>query len=224
MVQYRALSDILSDVPLLRSIKIMIVIEKSKQLLGDDYSAYLFNLIANSVWVIGLLKGTEDKRINSIYMGQLRGLGILIISWIIAKVYSVPIHFPNWQDLKVMNARNFLMTVHGFMFAFSFHYLEVPIVYTISNTGPLLVFVLDYFLNGAAVARKQLVGIIVASAGITLAVNSHVIYERFGWEDGRQSSFEYIPATAIVKMMVALIFFLFSVGWAYGILLTRRLK
>lgn len=174
--------------------------------------------------MLGLLEGTEDKRINSIYMGMLRGFGVLLFSWLLAQCYNIRIDFPDSRDLRILNVRNFFMTVHGFCFAISFHYLEAPVVYTIANTGAIFVFVLDYLLNGAGVTQKQLAGIFSASIGIVLAVNSHVIYRWWGWEDNTSSSFDYVPASTEVKLIVALLFLLAMIGWAYAILLTRRLQ
>jgi drug/metabolite transporter (DMT)-like permease len=202
----------------------MIILEKSKSLIGEDYSAYLFNLIANCIWMLGLLQGTEEKRINSVYMGQIRGFAVVLITFLIARIYNIRIDFPSISDLMTMNVRNFFMVIHGFYFALSFHYLEVPIVYTISNAGPIIVFIMDYFLNGIAVTHRQLLGILVSCLGITLAVNSHLIYWILNLDDTTTTKFEYIETSLEIKMLVSCGFLVIMIGWAYAIILTKRLK
>jgi hypothetical protein len=56
-------------------------------------------------------------------MGISRGLACLILSYMLAKLYSIPVHFPHLPDLKILFLRNSIMTVQGFLFAFSFQYL-----------------------------------------------------------------------------------------------------
>lgn len=46
-----------------------------------------------------------------------------------------------------------------------------PIINVISLTGPLFVFILDYYLNGVAINSKQLYGIIIGFSGVLLTVN-----------------------------------------------------
>jgi hypothetical protein len=81
------------------------------------------NLIANSLWALGLLYGTECKSINYVYMGLIRGLGTILLAVPIAKLYNIRIDFPSLSDLKILNLRNLIMAAHGFFFALSFHYL-----------------------------------------------------------------------------------------------------
>lgn len=107
---------------------------------------------------------------------MLRGFGVLVFSMLLCKLYRKPIDFSLISDLHILNVRNFMMTLHGFFFAFSFHYLEVPIVYTISNAGPIIVFILDYLINKISVSNRQLAGIVISCIGISLAINSHLIY------------------------------------------------
>lgn len=173
----------------------MIFVQASKQLIGEDYTAYLINLIANILWALGLLFGTENKHINYVYMGMMRGLGILVLAFPMARYYKVRIDFPSLSDLKILNLRNFIMTSHGFFFALSFHYLEAPVVYTISNAGPIVVYIIDYFTNDIAVGRRQLIGIAVSFAGIILAINSHLIYRELGFEEDTASEFDYTDAS-----------------------------
>lgn len=174
--------------------------------------------------MLGLLFGTEEKRINFVYMGMLRGFGVLMFSLLLCRFFKKPIDFSLLSDLHILNFRNLMMTVHGFFFAFSFHYLEVPIVYTISNAGPIIVFILDYFMNKISVSRRQLAGIIISCLGIFLAINSHLIYRELGIPEETHSKFAYVEATIEMKLLVSMLFLLAVVGWAYGVVQTKSLK
>jgi drug/metabolite transporter (DMT)-like permease len=74
-----------------------------------------------------------------------------------------------------MSIRNIFMIIHSLTLAFSFAYLQNPIIYTISNTGPIIVFVLDYFINKISISKKQLYGIVFTVIGLLLTVNSNII-------------------------------------------------
>ena len=48
------------------------------------------------------------------------------------------------------------MTMFGWGLAYSQFYLPLPIVHTLNGSGPLFVFIVDYFLNGIKINRKQI--------------------------------------------------------------------
>ena len=54
-------------------------------------------------------------------------------------------------------------------------YLPLPIVHTICGSGPIFVFILDYYLNGVRINLKQLIGIILGLLGLILTVNGRLI-------------------------------------------------
>lgn len=97
-------------------------------------------------------------------------------------------------------------------------------MYTISNAGPIIVFVLDYFMHDIMVTRKQIVGIVVSSLGIVLAINSHLIYREMGIVEELHSEFKYVESTLEMKMLVAMLFLGITIAWAYAILLTKTFK
>lgn len=124
--------------------------------------------------------GTEDTRVNYLLMGLTRGLFTVVLFVILAKINKLPYHFPDAHEFNLLCRRNVLMTMHGFALTLSMHYLEVPICYTIHNCGPIIVFILDYFMNGAKVTQKQLFGIVLSTIGALLVINSHLLYAWLG--------------------------------------------
>ncbi len=113
-------------------------------------------------------------------MGLSRGFATILMTLAIVRYYNIRIDLPNAQDMKILNIRNTIMVVQGTMFAFCMRYLQPPIVYTISNAGPIIVFIIDYLINGIAISQKQFAGIVVSSFGILLAINSHMVYSWLG--------------------------------------------
>lgn len=65
-------------------------------------------------------------------------------------------------------------------------------MYTISSSGPVLVYVIDYFMNDATITKKQIIGIFVACVGIALTINSHLLYRWMGIVEDTHSEFKYV--------------------------------
>jgi drug/metabolite transporter (DMT)-like permease len=50
-------------------------------------------------------------------------------------------------------------------------YLPIPIVHTLSCTGALFVFAIQYFYGGVKITRQQGISVLIAFSGILLTVN-----------------------------------------------------
>jgi drug/metabolite transporter (DMT)-like permease len=70
-----------------------------------------------------------------------------------------------------MIKRHILLTTYGFVFAQCFFYLPINLVHTISSSGPVFVLIIDYFLYNIEISKKQLIGVLISSIGMLLAVN-----------------------------------------------------
>ena len=51
----------------------------------------------------------------------------------------------------------------------------LPIVYTVSGSGPLFALIVDYYLNGVKINSKQLWGIVVGLVGLILTINGRIL-------------------------------------------------
>lgn len=191
--------------------------------IGEDNTAYIVNLIGNMLWFFSIMIGTEDHRINYFFFGLLRGIVTTSISYLLIKLYSLREDVDS-GDLSLLNRRNAIMTIQGFAQTFCLLYSESPVMYTIASSGPVLVYILDYFLNSITITRNQLIGIIIACIGIVLTINSHLIYHWLGIVENMHSTFKYIYVSLGIKMLVALFLLVVTLLWAYAILLTKRLK
>lgn len=71
--------------------------------------------------------------------------------------------------------RSFIMTFFGWVVAFSQFYIPIPIVHTICGSGPIYIFIIDYYLNGIRINGKQFLGILVGIIGLILTINGRIL-------------------------------------------------
>ena len=71
------------------------------------------------------------------------------------------------------------MAIQGCVLAFSQFYIPLPVVHTIGSSGVIFIFIIDYYLNGVKVNRKQIMGIIIGIIGLILTVNGRLIITYF---------------------------------------------
>jgi drug/metabolite transporter (DMT)-like permease len=190
--------------------------------IGIDYTSYLLIFTGNSLWVLSLMFCSEDKKMDLAVMSRWRGITMIIVSAILCRVYGSSWSFAP-KDLFKLNIRNVLIGIHAICMTFALRYLTTPIVHTISNSGPIIVFVMDYFINGKTITKRELHGIIVTTVGLFATVNASLLMYWMGFEENIESHYDYIDANAFIKTMVALILFLNIIGWSYGIVITKEL-
>ena len=66
------------------------------------------------------------------------------------------------------------MASYSLIFAAVQFYIPLTVVHTIYSSGPLLVNLLDYLINGAKLTVKQIVGAAVAFLGVLLIANGNL--------------------------------------------------
>jgi drug/metabolite transporter (DMT)-like permease len=118
-----------------------------------DYASYLLIFIGNTLWVLSLMFSAEDKKMNLAVMSTWRGIATVTVSAILCRIYGSSWSFPS-KDVFKPNTRNVLSCIQGLAMTFGLHYLTTPVVHTISNSGPIFVFVMDYFINGKTITRR----------------------------------------------------------------------
>lgn len=77
-----------------------------------------------------------------------RGAAISLSHMIILWFFGLASDFKSWLDLKYLFIRNSLVLIHQVLYSETHYYLPYPVTNTINLTGPLFVFVIDYYLNG----------------------------------------------------------------------------
>jgi drug/metabolite transporter (DMT)-like permease len=87
--------------------------------------------------------------------------------------------FKHSKNLYNLNIRNIIVTAQGLVYTLSNFYLPLPIVSTINSTGPIFVFILDYYINGTTIVRSQVYGILIGMVGVIFTVNGGLILGLF---------------------------------------------
>jgi drug/metabolite transporter (DMT)-like permease len=72
-----------------------------------------------------------------------------------------------------------LLGSYSFIFAAVQFYIPLTVVHTIYSSGPLLVNLLDYVINGAKLTKKQIIGAVVAFLGVLMIANGNLALSYF---------------------------------------------
>ena len=105
------------------------------------------------------------------------------------------------------------------------YFLPFPVTNALTLTGPLFVFLIDYLLNNITCNRKQAVGITAGLVGVVIASNSDYFLTFIDLDYSPKSTFtHYKSHDPTVKMLLALLAVLSNVGWAYAIVIQKRIS
>lgn len=156
---------------------------------------------------------------------MIRGIATTAMFFVMAKVNGYRIDMKGIGDFRIVTVRTVIMTVQQFLISYSLKYLQPSMVQTLVNSGPVIVFVMDYFKNKMEVAAKQIIGIIIATFGLMIAINSMILGAWLGMENFTDnSSFKYNESTLDFKIILCIVLFLQHIFWAYGMIITKDLK
>ena len=61
------------------------------------------------------------------------------------------------------------------MLAESQFYLPLPVNYTIYFSGPIFVLIMEYYMYGQIITKKQATGVVFAIVGVLLTTNGQLI-------------------------------------------------
>ena len=180
-------------------------------------------LTSNFIWFFSFIY-PNHYGIKAFETSFVRGIMLLILSFSLSKGQSLPnsLSFPH-QSLTIL-ARSCMLSFYGWGMAFSQFYLPLPIVHTISGTGPLFVFIIDYYLNDVKINQKQLVGIIFGIAGLILTVNGRLIITYIDPTYEVESEFSYRTSSPVVIVLVSFLLAFVNVLWAYSTVITKSLN
>lgn len=78
-----------------------------------------------------------------------------------------------------MNIRHLLLASYSFIFAAVQFYIPLTVVHTIYSSGPLLVNILDYLINGIKLTEKQIIGAGFAFFGVIMIANGNIALSFF---------------------------------------------
>lgn len=106
---------------------------------------------------------------------MMRGLCTVIFSYASCQ-YSDSVTVLQFKDnIKLLTVRSVIMTTHSFCVGLAQFILPIPIVHTISCSGTLFVFIIDYFKNGIKINSRQAIGIVIGVVGVVLVSNGNLL-------------------------------------------------
>ena len=188
------------------------------------YVPYLMLLTANTFWTLSWIHSNENN-INPIQTTIIRSITGFLFNYFVCRWRGYTMDIKDMKDLKLMVGRNILLTFHSFTMAVAQFILPLPIVHTISCSGVLIVFVLDYFLYGILINKWQYVGILIGFGGVVLNANGNLITELIGLTAKEKTNFEnYLTEDPFKRSLFALLMVGIVAGWAYSLVLIKDLK
>ena len=124
-----------------------------------------------------------------------------------------------------MTIRSSILALYLLVLTVAQFILPLPVVHTINCSGQILVFVIDYFLNGVKINWQQAIGVFVGLVGVMVAGNGRAIMELMDGEYVQTTDFKhYITDDIRIISGFTVFFVLMMVFWAYAAVLTKRIK
>ena len=141
-----------------------------------DFSlpAVLLVLLGNLSWVVAFIYPNENE-IRFFESSLVRGYVLLMASYFLCLRKKVDTTLKDKSSFGRLMLRNVIMSMNGWVAGFAQFYLPISIVHTLSAGGPIFIFLIDYYLNGVGVSKKQVVGIALGVVGLVLTVNGSFI-------------------------------------------------
>jgi drug/metabolite transporter (DMT)-like permease len=138
---------------------------------------------------------------------------------------GIELDFKSIFDLRQLFQRNTIMVLHQFYYFLLHFVLSLPTINTILLSGPLFVFILDYFLNGVTITKHQLASIAVGICGVAMTVNADLLMALIDPTYTPKSDFKnYMKTDPTVKIILSGMAILFNVGWAYATVNQKKIS
>ena len=138
------------------------------------YLPFMLIFTANIFWSLSWIHSSEHN-INPIQTTLIRAFTLLLFNSIVCKFNGFTLDLKSARDFKIMTKRNVFFTLHSFVMATAQLILPLPVVHTISCSGVLIVFILDYLLYGVSINSWQGIGIGIGFTGVLLNANGNLI-------------------------------------------------
>jgi drug/metabolite transporter (DMT)-like permease len=138
---------------------------------------------------------------------------------------GIELDFKSAFDLRQLFQRNTLMVLHQFYYFIMQFVVSLPTINTILLSGPLFVFILDYFMNGVTITQRQLASIATGICGVAITINADLILPLIDPTYTPRSDFEnYIVDDPIMRIGLSSIAILFNICWAYSIVGQKKIS
>lgn len=114
------------------------------------------------------------------------------------------------------------MTSHSFCLGLAQFILPIPIVHTISCSGTLFIFIIDYFMHGITINPRQVIGIIIGLLGVFLVINGNLLTKWLDPSYEYKTAFQnYLFTDPFIITGFTVLYVIVTIIWAYASILTR---
>jgi drug/metabolite transporter (DMT)-like permease len=203
---------------------VLTIVDKVSNKLGTENLALILMTIANLLWPLSFLY-VSQHHFSPFQTNLARGIAICVTHIIICNYLGIGLDFKSSKDIKYLLIRNTLIGIHQFVYTAMHFVLSFPLINSIVITGPLFVFIIDYFLNGVTINKIQVIGIAVSFTGILININGDFLMTLIDPEFEINSSYEHYDVTDIkIKILFSLLAVLTNVIWGYAIVVQKKIK
>ncbi|KAL4435507.1 hypothetical protein ABPG74_020283 [Tetrahymena malaccensis] len=190
---------------------------------GNDNLAYLLVFISGLFYVGVSFYLKKNKQIFWSYAMIVRGVIVSFLMYSIGYVKKYNMQVNDSKDFKLLTIRNVISALGQVCFFYSINKLPVSLLLIISNTGPIFVFIFNYFLFGVTLTIKDIIGIAVSFFGVVMVSDPNYFQSLFmGETTSVQENNQYIQGTE--KYILIAISILTWLGWALAIIIVRYMK
>jgi drug/metabolite transporter (DMT)-like permease len=150
------------------------LVSKITDKIGTEYLAIILVSLANLLFPLGFLYVSQHgfSPFQTLFA---RGVVIFFSHIAIGHYLNIPLSFKTAYDFKYLLLRNSIFLIQQSIYTAMHYVLSFPLISSISITGPLFLFITDYYINGVTINKVQAVGIIVSFIGILININGDFI-------------------------------------------------
>lgn len=187
------------------------------------HKPYILMILACTLWPLSWIYANENK-VNFAEVTMIRGFTLILTNFLVCLLTGSEIHLKgvtfNWLVF-----RNMIMSFHSVFFSLSQFMLPLPIVHTISCTGVLFIFIVDYLMFDNKVNCLQSMGILIGIVGSIVASNGRLLTKMIDSEYEYHTNFEnYITDDPFVISIFSFVFLGVVMMWGFGVVTTKKAK
>jgi drug/metabolite transporter (DMT)-like permease len=142
--------------------------------IGTENLALAMMAICNLIWPTSFLY-VSQHHFSPFQTNMARGVAICFSHLLICYSLGIDLNYKSWKDIKYLFIRNTLIGLHQYFYNGLHYVLSFPLLNSILITGPLFVFIIDYYLNGVTINRDQILGIVISFVGILININGELL-------------------------------------------------
>lgn len=199
--------------------------------MGSDAVGYMMMALSTILHVIPTIYVKLTPRIDYSVALMSRGIVTMFMIFCMANVKAQRLTGFCRNDVIILVVRAALAAIPQLYFFFAVTKLPLSLNYVVFNTGPIFVFVLSVLLFGGTILKKEYAGIAVAILGMIAVTNPSIFEELLGIQSEvkkpstiQHSARHFEYAVGMERLIYTVFFVLVYVGWAYGILIVKKLR